>query len=82
MVEGLERYLKIEKWLRDEEKSEERMKGELYKIEIEMRLVKKEEVWEKMEKVMRGIFEEFEEGKKVKKVLRRIDYEEEIRKYG
>jgi aspartyl-tRNA synthetase len=44
--------------------------------------VTQEEVWETMEPVMRGIFEEFADGKPVTQQFPRIPYDVALRKYG
>ncbi len=82
MVAGFDRYFQIAPCFRDEDPRADRLPGEFYQLDLEMSFVTQEEVWETMEPVMRGIFEEFAEGKPVTQEFPRIPYDVAIRKYG
>lgn len=82
MVAGFDRYFQIAPCFRDEDPRADRLPGEFYQLDLEMSFVTQEEVWETMEPVIRGIFEEFAEGKPVTKEFPRIPYDVAIRKYG
>ncbi|MBB6509260.1 aspartyl-tRNA synthetase [Rhizobium soli] len=82
MVAGFDRYFQIAPCFRDEDPRADRLPGEFYQLDVEMSFVTQEEVWETMEPVMRGIFEEFAEGKPVTKEFPRIPYDVALRKYG
>jgi len=82
MVAGFDRYFQIAPCFRDEDPRADRLPGEFYQLDLEMSFVTQEEVWETMEPVMRGIFEEFAEGKPVTQKFRRIAYDDAIRTYG
>ncbi|PYE87195.1 aspartate--tRNA ligase [Phyllobacterium leguminum] len=82
MVAGFDRYFQIAPCFRDEDPRADRLPGEFYQLDLEMSFVTQEEIWETMEPVMRGIFEEFAEGKPVTQNFPRIPYDEAIRKYG
>ncbi|GGA92220.1 aspartate--tRNA(Asp/Asn) ligase [Brucella endophytica] len=82
MVAGFDRYFQIAPCFRDEDPRADRLPGEFYQLDLEMSFVTQEEIWETMEPVMRGIFEEFAEGKPVTQTFLRIPYDEAIRKYG
>ncbi|SFB50089.1 aspartyl-tRNA synthetase [Rhizobium sp. NFR07] len=82
MVAGFDRYFQIAPCFRDEDPRADRLPGEFYQLDLEMSFVTQEEVWETMEPVMRGIFEEFAEGKPVTREFPRIPYDVAIRKYG
>ncbi|MBR7652419.1 aspartate--tRNA ligase [Brucella oryzae] len=82
MVAGFDRYFQIAPCFRDEDPRADRLPGEFYQLDLEMSFVTQEEVWETMEPVMRGIFEEFAEGKPVTQTFRRIAYDDAIRTYG
>ncbi len=82
MVAGFDRYFQIAPCFRDEDPRADRLPGEFYQLDLEMSFVTQEEVWETMEPVMRGIFEEFAEGKPVTQQFPRIPYDVAIRKYG
>ncbi|MGE7369901.1 aspartate--tRNA ligase [Neorhizobium sp. NPDC001467] len=82
MVAGFDRYFQIAPCFRDEDPRADRLPGEFYQLDLEMSFVTQEEVWETMEPVMRGIFEEFAEDKPVTQEFPRIPYDVAIRKYG
>ncbi|WP_299864603.1 aspartate--tRNA ligase [uncultured Hoeflea sp.] len=82
MVAGFDRYFQIAPCFRDEDPRADRLPGEFYQLDLEMSFVTQEDVWDTMEPVMRGVFEQFAEGKPVTHDFRRIPYEEAVRKYG
>ena len=82
MVAGFDRYFQIAPCFRDEDPRADRFYGEFYQLDLEMSFVTQEEIWDTMEPVMRGIFEEFAEGKPVTQKFRRIAYDDAIRTYG
>jgi aspartyl-tRNA synthetase len=82
MVAGFDRYFQIAPCFRDEDPRADRLPGEFYQLDLEMSFVTQEDVWDTMEPVMRGVFEEFAEGKPVTQEFRRIPYDEAMRKYG
>ena len=82
MMSGFDRYFQIAPCFRDEDPRADRLPGEFYQLDLEMSFVEQEDVFQTMEPVIRGIFEEFAEGKPVSQNFRRIPYAEAIRKYG
>ncbi|NLS03096.1 aspartate--tRNA ligase [Rhizobium sp. P32RR-XVIII] len=82
MVAGFDRYFQIAPCFRDEDPRADRLPGEFYQLDLEMSFVEQEDVWNTMEPVIRGIFEEFAEGKPVTQQFRRIPYDDAIRMYG
>jgi aspartyl-tRNA synthetase len=82
MVAGFDRYFQIAPCFRDEDPRADRLPGEFYQLDLEMSFVTQEEVWETMEPVLRGLFEEFGNGKPVTRNFPRIPYETALRKYG
>jgi aspartyl-tRNA synthetase len=82
MVSGFDRYFQIAPCFRDEDPRADRLPGEFYQLDLEMSFVTQEDVWDTMEPVMRGVFEEFAEGKPVTQEFRRIPYDEAMRTYG
>jgi aspartyl-tRNA synthetase len=82
MVSGFDRYFQIAPCFRDEDPRADRLPGEFYQLDVEMSFVEQEDVFNAMEPVIRGVFEEFAEGQPVTEVFPRIPYAEAIRKYG
>ena len=82
MVAGFDRYFQIAPCFRDEDPRADRLPGEFYQLDVEMSFVTQEDVWDTMEPVLRGVFEEFADGKPVTQEFPRIPYAEAIRKYG
>ena len=82
MIAGFDRYFQIAPCFRDEDPRADRLPGEFYQLDVEMSFVEQEDVFQTMEPIIRGIFEEFGEGKPVTPFFPRIPYEEAIRKYG
>ena len=81
MIGGFDRYFQIAPCFRDEDPRHDRA-GEFYQCDVEMSFVEQDEVFETYEPVIRGIFEEFGEGKPVTQEFPRIPYAEAMRKYG
>ncbi len=81
MVSGFDRYFQIAPCFRDEDPRADRT-TEFYQLDVEMSFVEQEDVFQTMEPVITGIFEEFAGGKPVTKNWPRIPYDEAIRKYG
>ena len=82
MVAGFDRYFQIAPCFRDEDPRADRLPGEFYQLDLEMSFVTQEDVWDTMEPVLRGVFEEFANGKPVTQKFPRIPYDTSIRKYG
>ncbi|MBD8892712.1 aspartate--tRNA ligase [Roseibium litorale] len=82
MMAGFDRYFQIAPCFRDEDPRADRLPGEFYQLDLEMSFVTQEDVWTTMEPVIRGIFEEFAEGKPVTQEFPRIAYDDAIRMYG
>ncbi len=82
MIAGFDRYFQIAPCFRDEDARADRSPGEFYQLDIEMSFVTQEDVFQAVEPVLRGLFEEFGEGKPVTPLFPRIPYDEAIAKYG
>jgi aspartyl-tRNA synthetase len=83
MMAGFDRYFQIAPCFRDEDPRADRLPGEFYQLDIEMSFVEQEDVFAAMEPVIRGVFEEFADGKPVTpSPWPRIPYAEAMRKYG
>ena len=82
MIAGFDRYFQIAPCFRDEDARADRSPGEFYQLDIEMSFVTQEDVFQAVEPVLRGLFEEFGEGKPVTAKFPHIPYDEAIAKYG
>jgi aspartyl-tRNA synthetase len=82
MVSGFDRYFQIAPCFRDEDARADRSPGEFYQLDIEMSFVTQDDVFAAVEPVLRGVFEEFADGKPVTQKFPRIAYAEAMRSYG
>ncbi len=81
MIAGFDRYFQIATCFRDEDGRADRA-SEFTQLDIEMSFVEQEDVFQAIEPVLRGIFEEFGKGWRVTQKFPRIPYLDAIRKYG
>jgi aspartyl-tRNA synthetase len=82
MVAGFDRYFQIAPCFRDEDARADRSPGEFYQLDLEMSFVTQQDVFDAVEPVIRGVFEEFANGKPVTPKFPLIPYAEALRKYG
>ena len=82
MVSGFDRYFQIAPCFRDEDARADRSPGEFYQLDLEMSFVTQQDVFEAVEPVMRGVFEEFSGGKTVTPKFPLIPYNDAMLKYG
>ena len=83
MVAGFDRYFQIAPCFRDEDLRADRS-PEFYQLDFEMSFVTQEDVFQTIEPVLAGVFEEFANGKSVTPAgeFPRIPYAEAMLKYG
>ena len=82
MIAGFDRYFQIAPCFRDEDARADRSPGEFYQLDLEMSFVTQDDVFDTVEPILRGVFEEFGGGKPVTQKFPRIPYAEAMRKYG
>jgi aspartyl-tRNA synthetase len=84
MVAGFDRYFQIAPCFRDEDARADRSPGEFYQLDFEMSFVTQDDVFNAIEPVLAGVFEEFANGKSVTPAgsFPRIPYRESMLKYG
>ena len=87
MVAGFDRYFQIAPCFRDEDARADRSPGEFYQLDFEMSYVTQEDVFQAIEPVLHGVFEEFADwqgkGRQVSALpFKRIPYRESMLKYG
>lgn len=82
MIAGFDRYFQIAPCFRDEDARADRSPGEFYQLDVEMSFVTQADVFEAVEPVMRGVFEEFAGGKPVTQKFPLIPFKDAVTKYG
>ncbi|HSB59490.1 MAG TPA: aspartate--tRNA ligase [Methyloceanibacter sp.] len=82
MIAGFDRYFQIAPCFRDEDARADRSPGEFYQLDLEMSFVTQDDVFNTVEPILRGLFEEFGGGKPVTQKFPRIPYAEAMKKYG
>ncbi len=84
MVAGFDRYFQIAPCFRDEDARADRSPGEFYQLDFEMSFVTQDDVFNAIEPVLSGVFEEFANGRTVTPAgeYPRIPYREAMLKYG
>ena len=81
MVSGFDRYFQIAPCFRDEDSRADRSPGEFYQLDLEMSFVEQQDVFDAVEPVIKGIFEEFSD-KMVDTNFLQIPFVESLLKYG
>lgn len=88
MIAGYDRYFQIAPCFRDEDARADRSPGEFYQLDFEMSYVTQEDVFNTIEPVLHGVFDEFAAYKREAKAavdgipFRRIPFDEAMLKYG
>ncbi len=88
MIAGYDKYFQIAPCFRDEDARADRSAGEFYQLDMEMSYVTQEDLFNTMEPVIHGVFEEFGSfNKEAKPTISsypfiRIPYDEAMLKYG
>lgn len=81
MVAGFDRYFQIAPCFRDEDPRADRSPTDFYQLDLEMSFVEQEDVFNTVQPVIQGLFEEFG-GRPVDPNWPRIPYAESMLKYG
>ena len=83
MVSGFDRYFQIAPCFRDEDARADRAPGEFYQLDMEMSFATQEDVFNVIEPVMKGLFQEFSEGWEVpEEAFPHIAYSDAMQWYG
>src|SRR4051812_13286443 len=83
MVSGFDRYFQIAPCYRDEDARADRSPGEFYQLDLEMSFVTQEDVFQVVETLFHGLFEEFAPHKAITPVpFPRITYKDAMLHYG
>lgn len=81
MVSGFDRYFQIAPCFRDEDSRADRSPGEFYQLDLEMSFVEQQDVFDAVEPVIKGVFEEFSD-KVVDSNFLHITFADSMLKYG
>ena len=81
MVSGFDKYFQIAPCFRDEDSRADRSPGEFYQLDLEMSFVEQEDVFNAVEPVIGGVFEEFT-NLKLEKPFHRLTYADAMLYYG
>ena len=84
MVAGFDRYFQIAPCFRDEDARADRSPGEFYQLDFEMSFVTQDDVFNAIEPVLAGLFDEFANGRSVTPAgeFVRIPYKQALLTYG
>ncbi|MGJ8603564.1 MAG: aspartate--tRNA ligase [Marivita sp.] len=82
MVSGFDKYFQIAPCFRDEDPRADRSPTDFYQLDLEMSFVSQQDVFDTIQPVMQGVFEEFGEGKKVDAEWPQISYRDAALWYG
>ncbi len=83
MVAGFDRYFQIAPCFRDEASRADRSPGEFYQLDFEMSYVTQDDVFNTIEPVIAGVFEEFAAGRRVTEPpFPRIPYDQAMLEFG
>ena len=81
MVSGFDRYFQIAPCCRDEDSRADRSPGEFYQLDLEMSFVEQEDVFNAVEPVISGVFDEFT-NENIEKSFPKLTYADSMLYYG
>ncbi|OAN71902.1 aspartate--tRNA ligase [Sulfitobacter sp. EhC04] len=82
MVSGFDKYFQIAPCFRDEDPRADRSPTDFYQLDLEMSFVEQQDVFDTIQPVITGVFEEFGGGKKVDQTWEQISYKDAALWYG
>ncbi|GGH23032.1 aspartyl-tRNA synthetase [Cribrihabitans marinus] len=82
MVSGFDKYFQIAPCFRDEDPRADRSPTDFYQLDMEMSFVTQQDVFDTIQPVLHGVFEEFGQGAKVDEVWPQISYRDAALWYG
>ena len=82
MVSGYDKYFQIAPCFRDEDPRADRSPTDFYQLDLEMSFVEQQDVFDTIQPVIGGIFEEFGGGRKVDQTWEQISYKDAALWYG
>ncbi len=82
MVSGFDKYFQIAPCFRDEDPRADRSPTDFYQLDLEMSFVEQQDVFDTIQPVLTGVFEEFGGGRKVDQEWPQISYKDSALWYG
>jgi len=82
MVSGFDRYFQVAPCFRDEDPRADRSPTDFYQLDMEMSFVEQQDVFDTIQPVIQGVFEEYAEGAAVDKTWPQISYRDAALWYG
>ncbi|MEM6595277.1 MAG: aspartate--tRNA ligase [Pseudomonadota bacterium] len=82
MVSGFDKYFQIAPCFRDEDPRADRSPTDFYQLDLEMSFVTQQDVFDTIQPVITGLFEEFGGGRKVDQTWEQISYRDAALWYG
>ncbi|MBO9433467.1 aspartate--tRNA ligase [Ruegeria sp. R13_0] len=82
MVSGFDKYFQIAPCFRDEDPRADRSPTDFYQLDLEMSFVEQQDVFDTIQPVLAGVFEEFGGGRKVDQDWPQISYKDAALWYG
>ncbi|SLN27055.1 aspartate--tRNA ligase [Roseisalinus antarcticus] len=82
MVSGFDKYFQIAPCFRDEDPRADRSPTDFYQLDMEMSFVEQQDVFDTIQPVIQGLFEEFGGGRKVDADWPQISYKDATKWYG
>ncbi|QMU57993.1 MAG: aspartate--tRNA ligase [Boseongicola sp.] len=82
MVSGFDKYFQIAPCFRDEDPRADRSPTDFYQLDLEMSFVTQQDVFDTIQPVLQGVFEEFGGGRKVDANWPQISYRDAAKWYG
>lgn len=82
MVSGFDKYFQIAPCFRDEDPRADRSPTDFYQLDLEMSFVEQQDIFDTIQPVLTGVFEEFGGGRKVDQEWPQISYRDAALWYG
>jgi len=82
MMSGFDKYFQIAPCFRDEDPRADRSPTDFYQLDVEMSFATQQDIFDTIQPVIEGVFEEFGRGQKVDRHWPQISYADAARWYG